>query len=468
MSLKFRLAFLYSLSVFIILLVSAFSIFLFNENFRREEFIKRLLLEASESLQLFTTAGSPTKILIDDLNQNASNFAHEVEINIFDSAYHLLYSSPQSSSPSISPNLFQTAKKKHDYVFERQGKETVLLYRVVNGRPLFVYESAFDKYGTRKSDNLKVLLTASVAGGLLLAAFLSFFYVRHAMSPLEELKSQIEKINEKNLKERIQVGNRNNEVWQIAKKFNEMLDRLEQAFEQRKNFVQLASHELRTPLANMLSQTESALGKSMSAGELQSVLVSLKEDQQDLIDLTNSLLTLSRYEKITALSDVSIIRIDEVLYEAVDFARHTWTSATVTVDFESVPENEDELKLQGNESLIKSALQNLLKNGIQYSTDNRVKVSIASGQHEITLQFENHGKQLSPDEQSRLFIPFFRGENSVSKKGYGLGLSIVQRIVHVHQGTVSYQPAGNNINQFIVHLPVYGKTKNPAGYSRIE
>jgi signal transduction histidine kinase len=71
----------------------------------------------------------------------------------------------------------------------------------------------------------------------------------------------------------------------------------------------------------------------------------------------------------------------------------------------------------------------------------------------VTLKFDNTGKQILPEEQSRLFIPFFRGENSMFKKGYGLGLSIVQRIITLHKGRISYQALDNNTNRFIVFLP---------------
>lgn len=453
MSLKFRLAFLYSLSVFIILLVSAVSIFLFNENFRKDEFTKRLSLEASESAELLFSVAGPSKSIIDDLNQNADNSSHQARIFIFDSAYNLLYSPHNISAPSISPALFRLARNNQNYIFTADGRECVLLSGTRNGRSFYVMACGYDVYGLRKSENLKVLLTASVFGGLLLSGFLAFFYVRQAMRPLEELKGQIEKINEKNLKERIPVTNKNNEVWQIAKKFNAMLDRLEQAFEQRKNFVRHASHELRTPLANMLSQTEAALSKNMPAGDYRDVLVSLKEDQQDLIDLTNSLLTLSRYGKVNYDTDWTSIRIDEVLYEVVDFAKQMWPTAVVTVEFETVPDNEKALEFEGNESLMRSAVQNLVKNAIHYSTDNQVRVSIVAEGKGITLHFENAGKQLSVEEQGRLFIPFFRGENSANKKGYGLGLSIVQRIIHVHKGTITYQPVGSNTNRFTVYLP---------------
>jgi signal transduction histidine kinase len=452
MNLKFRLALLFSLSVFVILLISALSIFLFNENFRKEEFTKYLALEGIERAERFFSIPGPSKSIIDDFNKFIDKSSDKTKFFIFDFQYRLLYSSPGSTAPAI-PTTFFTLSQKKEHYFTENERECVLSSGNYKGKKYYVLASGLDIYGHRKSDNLKVLLTASVLGGLLLSGFLAFFYVTHAMKPLEELKRQIEKINEKNLEQRIPVSNEHNEVWEIAKKFNAMLDRLEQAFEQRKNFVRHASHELRTPLANMLSQTESALGKNLSAQEYRQTLVSLKEDQQDLIDLTNSLLTLSRYGKISSGTDWTTIRIDEVLYEVVDFANQMWPTAIVTVDYETMPRNENDLEFQGNESLIRAAVHNLIKNAINYSGDKQVKVGINADARGITLHIDNTGNQLSPEEQNKLFIPFFRGENSVNKKGFGLGLSIVQRIVNVHKGTISYQALGDQKNRFTLYLP---------------
>jgi signal transduction histidine kinase len=80
-------------------------------------------------------------------------------------------------------------------------------------------------------------------------------------------------------------------------------------------------------------------------------------------------------------------------------------------------------------------------------------VSIDAAAKGVTLSFDNLGKQLLEEEQERLFIPFFRGENSINVKGFGLGLSIVQRVVTLHKGSISYKAVGGNINRFIVFLP---------------
>ena len=452
MNLKTRLAFLYSLSVFIILVASAVSIYLLNENFRKKEFIKRLVVEASENYRLYINTGKPEDV-IGALNTNAQNSLFEEQVFIYDSTLRLLYASPGSRPVEISPDLFLLAKKKQQS-FVIDGKESVILYRQQKNNSYYIIVTATDVYGYSKNDNLKLLLIFSVLGGILLSGLLAFFYVRHAMKPLEELKNQIEKIDEKNLEERVVIKRNNSEIWQIAGRFNKMLDRLQQSFEQRKSFVQHASHELRTPLTIMLAYTESALNKNLSPDEYKITLLSLKEDQQNLIDLTNSLLTLSSYEKVTSVDDLAPVRIDEVLYQTADSINQLWPKAIITVDFETVPEEEDFLVVAGNESLLRSAIQNLLKNAIQYSVDYKAKVLIDARENGITLKFDNAGKQLSDEEQVSLYIQFFRGENSTYKKGYGLGLSIVQRIITLHKGTITYKPIDGDINRFTLFLPL--------------
>lgn len=453
MNLKVRLALLFSLLVFIILIAFSVSIYLLNENFRKAEFVKRLAAEGKESSQLYFSAPKPTGKILDELNENSLNSLHEEKVFIYDSAHNLLYATPGSLNPGISSTTFDVARRKQIFTQNQGIREGVLLSE---NKKFYVFVSGLDIFGRRKSDNLKLLLIFSVVGGMIFAGLLAFFYVKQAIKPLEYLKEQIEKINEPNLKERIYIGNigkNNDEVSQIAKKFNDMLDRIEQAFEQNKNFVHHASHELRTPLATMLLQTEAALNKILYIEDYRRVLYSLREDQQYLIDLTNSLLALSRYEKITSHEDWTPFRVDEILFEIADLVKQEWIYANINIDFETIPDNEDYLMVKGNESLIKSALTNLIKNAIQYSKDQGVIVTLVGAEEGITLHFDNIGKRLSPEEQASLFIPFFRGNNSKYKKGYGLGLSIVKKIIEVHGGSITYHSLATDINRFSVFLP---------------
>jgi signal transduction histidine kinase len=452
MNLKIRIAFLFSLFVFIILLISAAAIYILNADFRQDEFFKRVEIEANEIAELYLKGQNSRVQVLKEINQSVSSGLPEEKAYIYDSSYNILYAT-DSSKPLVSPKNFKTAtQNKQDYI--REGdRETVLVYVSGQGNPYYVLASARDKYGHRKIEKLKIFLGLSVVGGLLLSGLLAFFYVRQIVKPLESLQQQMQKINEQNLTERVEVGKSHDEVSQIAKNFNAMLDRLEHAFEMRKNFVQHASHELRTPLANMLSQTEVALAKQQSTDGYREILQSLKEDQQDMISLVNALLILSQYEKITYLKDWTKIRIDEVLYDTVDVVKQQGPEVAVTIDFVEVPEKDDLLIIRGNESLIKSAVLNLLKNAAKYADDEKVNIVIDAKEAGITLLFENVGKQLLPEEQERLFIPFFRGENSINKKGFGLGLSIVQRIINLHKGSIRYEALQGNLNRFTVFFP---------------
>ena len=451
MSLRYRIAFLFSVSVFIILLISSLFIFLLNDDFREKEFNKRLLSESLQSEDIFTDNAFPTKKQIRDLNDNANNSLQSEYIFIFDSTLSILYSSLKSKPPNLTPSFFEKVKKTGNSFFATGNREGVIHYST-EIKPHYIVVTAVDLFGLRKRDNLQLLLLTSVIGGLILSGMLVLLYVTQALKPLDKLRIEIEKIDEANLKQRISYKG-STEVAKIGKQFNAMLDRIEQAFEQRKSFVQHASHELRTPLTNMLLQTESALGKQLTPTEYNKVLLSLKEDQQDLIELINSLLALSQYQILSLPNEKVLLRLDEVLFQSTDFISQIFPDAVITVDFETVPENEAMLIINGNEVLMKSALQNLIKNAIQYSYNRKVKISISILVETITINFENKGKQLAKEEQLNMFIPFFRGENSIHKKGYGLGLSIVDRIIKLHKGTINYSTKGEDSNCFTITLP---------------
>jgi signal transduction histidine kinase len=452
MSLKFRFALLFSLSVFLILAISAVSIYVLNEGFRKEEFFKRLKVEAEESSAIYFEHNTSRVENERELLINAHNSLPVEKLAILDSSQQVLYFTPDNYQINIPGSTYKLARQKGSHLFSDDDREAVVTYKT-SPAPHYVVVSAYDTFGRNKVTNLRIILIFSVIGGLILSALLAFFSVKQIMKPLSHLKQQMQRINEQNLTERLVVDKANTELMQIANNFNDMLDRLEDAFETRKSFVQHASHELRTPLANMLSQTEVALHHELTTSEYRDILQSLKEDQQEMISLTNSLLLLSQYENLTYLDTWKRLRIDELVYETIDITKTVFRKTAISVDFETMPEDEETLIFKGNEMLVKSAIQNLIRNACNYSDDDRVNIIINPQNSGITIFFENSGKQLSKEEQEKLFIPFFRGENSTNKKGFGLGLSIVQRILSLHKAKVSYVAVGSNINRFIVYFP---------------
>ena len=115
-----------------------------------------------------------------------------------------------------------------------------------------------------------------------------------------------------------------------------------------------------------------------------------------------------------------------------------------------MPENDADFIILGNETLLKSAFFNLIKNAFLYSVDHVVLITVESQGNSVLVHFDNKGMQLPADEKENIMQPFFRGSNALRTKGYGLGLSIVHRFITIHNGSVIYTPISNDINRFTV------------------
>lgn len=453
MSLKWRFAVLFSLFVSVILMASFTSIFVLYEEFRKEEFTRRITDHAIEISNAFTGLRNSGVEIVEKADRQSINALVNETIVIYDTAYRLLFKRPVTVNPVADKQLLNAAKRRGNLAFTDGDREAVVLYINSGQSKHFIVASAFDRYGRRKIENLKYILIFTFLGGLVLSGLFAFFYVRQIIKPVGELNRQMQRITENNLNERLATTRNNNELSRIANNFNDMLDRLQQSFEMRKSFVHHASHELRTPLASMLSQTEAALHKEGTPEEYKKVLVSLKEDQMDLIELTNSLLLLSRYESYKSSIEWALLRIDEIIYDIIDMIKEVYPQANINLEFVSVPEDSNLLTIKGNGALIGAALRNLVKNAYLYSSDRKVNILIDAGTQGIKIVFDNKGKQLNSEEQKQFSIPFFRGENAANIKGTGLGLSIAERIITLHKGQLRYKAVQDNVNRFILYFP---------------
>jgi signal transduction histidine kinase len=450
MNLKFRFALLFTLLVAIILSFSMAAIYLLYYNYRKEDFYRRLEQQAKQTFSLHFDSRVSDSLLY-DLSARSGRQLYEEEDYVIDSAYRIAYQFPDTAVFFLKDDVLAQAKnKKKTERFSIDEKEGIVIFYPQHNA--YVVSVALDRIGIRKVGNLRNILLIVCFGAVAATGVVSFVYARQITRPLSRLSEEIGSISESNLTQRVRVGRSNDELSQIAKSFNDMLNRLEKAFNIQKSFVHHASHELRTPLASMLLQTEYALRQDLPPEEYKKVLESLKEDQQGLIDLTNSLLSLSQFEKIAAAGSWPEIRVDELLFDTGEAAKKLFKDINISVGFAEVPEDENMLCLKGNDTLLKSAFLNLIKNAYRYSNNKQVALAISASTESIRVEVENTGRQIPEEERSRLFIPFFRGQNAMGKKGFGLGLSIVNRIIHLHVGTVHYEAEGAELNRFVVEF----------------
>ncbi len=450
MRLRIRFVLILTLVVTIIVLFAFYVIYTASSYIRKLDFDKRLWANAySEYLNYYNITETDSTNL-NKLAYYLPGLPIDLELILLDNNFNIIKTVPDTLQFKIDTIKLKKAREWEQLNLSTNDFRKLAFYFDKGGKESYAIAAGYDKYGFARLSTLRIIIGVVAGGCILVIGLFALYYVMVITRPLADFNLQMSNITANNLTKKIYLGRgniKNNEIVQMATAFNNMLDRLEKAFQLQKNFVHHASHELRTPLATMLSQTESALGKELKADEAKKVLESLKEDQQEMIDLTNSLLLLSQYENVQN-SNWPKIRVDETFYDAIASAQKMFNGILITFNFHEEPEKESYLCIRGNETLLRSAVRNLIKNAYHYSEDKRVDITMHVDQTAVYIHIENTGPVIKTEDREQIFLPFFRSDNAYNKKGSGLGLSIVKRIIELHKGTVNYDIVNENTNRF--------------------
>ncbi len=450
MNLKFRFALLFTLIVAFIQAITCFSIYYFYSDHRKVDYQTKL---KSEALLAYDAYLNESFFKNNTTNVLPAGFNNKVMYNrivvIYSDNQKPIALLPNNANIKLLGNEFEKIKKVNEYYFSRGEREYLGIY--LNEKKQFIVASAIDIEGLGKLSNLKLILIIVFFSSILLAALCSYFFVNSALRPLKILMQEIQQTTERSLWKKVNEGNGKDEIAKIAINYNNVLGRLKNAFETQQIFVQQASHELRTPLTVMYATTESALNKKHSEQEYINVLLSLKEEQINLIELTNSLLVLYQLDKHKNYHQWHSLRIDELLYDAVSYCKKIFTGISIDFSFENLPE-EQNLFIEGNESLLKASFINLIKNAFLYSDDKKLNIAIVALDQSLQIHFDNRGNHLTQQEIETLKKPFERSQDIGIIKGIGLGLSIVEKVLTFHNGHLIYTAMPNSINRFTVQL----------------
>nr|WP_323379409.1 HAMP domain-containing sensor histidine kinase [Streptomyces durbertensis] len=302
---------------------------------------------------------------------------------------------------------------------------------------------------------LSSLLRRSLVALLALAVLaFAFGYVMagRVLSPLGRITRTARGVAGSDLGKRIELDGPDDELKELADTFDEMLDRLDRAFNAQKRFVANASHELRTPLAinrTLLEVQMSDPDASVDLRQLGRALLATNERSERLVE---GLLLLARSEN--ELSERSPVDMAEVVTQAVDQVRAEAGTAKVELRLVLEP-----VRVQGNGVLLERVALNLVQNAIRYNVPEGGWVRVATsttGDGHALLRVENTGPVVPVYQVDDLFEPFrrLRGDRTGSGKGAGLGLSIVRSVAHAHGGAAAATPRGGGGLTVDVRVPV--------------
>jgi len=452
MNIRTRLTLRFTAIVATILVAFSVSVYILSEDYRREEFYTRLESRAITTARLFVTVQEVDVTLLRIIDRNSIHAMFQEKVLVFNPQDSLMYSSLDDLEVQYSPELIQRIRQQKVVEYTQGEIEHIgIVYEGEQGE-FVILSSAFDRYGRSKLQNLRNVLITGLIIGTLITILAGAVFAELMLRPIADMNAEVSNISAGKLSLRVGEGNRRDEIAQLAMNFNQMLRRLESAFDVQQQFVSNASHELRTPLAAITSQLQLILDKNRTQEEYQTALKSLLDDTRTLVELTNGLLTLAQSNLEKQQLQLKPLRVDEILFGAQNELGKAHPEYHFLIEYEALLEDESQLTILGNEHLLKTAFLNLMDNACKFSDDRTVRIRFAAKGTSIEITFSDTGIGIPAEDQDLIFAPFYRSVNSHTIRGHGIGLSLCQRILQLHNGSISVKSAPGKGSRFDVTL----------------
>ena len=305
---------------------------------------------------------------------------------------------------------------------------------------------------------------------ILLSSVCTYFLTKKALTPLQKLTSEVSQIQAQNLSTQLEVPNSKDEIAQLTSSFNEMLTRLDNAFSTQKQFSANAAHELRTPLAVLQTNLEVFEKKQEpEMVEYRQLFTMIKEQTARLSQLVGTLLDMTNLKSVPRTDHVSLEElVDEVFCDLDpvaekagisihfdDSSSQDWHTDVHTPDASAL--NNNIRNITGSYVLLYRAVYNLVENAIKYNRPNgSVTVSVKEKNGQAMILVKDTGIGISPENQKKIFDPFFRVDKSRSRAmgGAGLGLALVDSIAKEHGGIVKVLESSETGSTIALMLPM--------------
>jgi len=451
-------------------LVSALFIFGFLHLRLRHQLIKEI------DRFMFDEAEELTAVL--SLSRNEVDFLMRFEDEVISRKYYPLFFQILDKNGRI----FYTSKKFREIGYEvtdrvitnaKNGKETredirssyrrtpfrmisTPLYR--EGKLNYIIQVATHLRYVRKSLSnfisntlaaLPILLVLGALGGWLLA--------RRSLWPIGYIASKARRITSHSLSERLATRGTSDEMDELIETINGMIAGLESSFKRMAEFTADASHELKTPICAMRGEAEVLLSKERTAKEYQEGLTHFIERFDSLNRMINDLILLSKSDSSQVELKIVPLRLDLLIKDLCHFFQVLAEQNRIGLEMD-IPE---EVTVLGDKVRLQQLFTNLIDNAIKFTAQGSIRVSVEKNEKTVLAKIKDTGIGIPGEEQGKIFKRFYRVDKSRSREtgGVGLGLSIAEWIVHLHNGRIDVQSQLGQGSTFTVTLPLFSPTE---------
>lgn len=450
MNIRLKLSLRFTLIVATILLVFTLGIYYFSKFYRENDYYKRLYDRAYTTARLLLDVKEVDENLLRIIDRNTLALFQE-QIFIYDENKNKIYSNINGKFNIDS--IVNEIADDEPYRFRQNERETIAFIYKYNNHQFYVISSALDFYGIAKLSNLRIILIVGYLLSLVTTIIAGLVFSGKALQPISRVVGQVKNISISRLDLRLDEGNKTDEIAQLAITFNQMLQRLEEAFILQRDFVANAAHELRTPFTVLLAEIDYCLMHDRDKEQYINTLKRLSDVIRKISHLSNGLLHLARISFDNSNLEFENLRLDEILVDTCNEIIKANTNYKPYINFESLPENENMLIVSGNEPLLKIALKNLIENACKFSCSKEVFIELDAKEQMIALFIKDNGIGIPEEDLNKIFEPFYRGTNTRYFAGYGLGLALSLKIIQLHGGFIKVQSQVNSGSVFTVSLP---------------
>jgi heavy metal sensor kinase len=300
---------------------------------------------------------------------------------------------------------------------------------------------------------------------LVLAGACGWLLARRALRPVVETANAVRRITDRNLHERLPETQTTDEIGSLIQVFNELLARLDRAFEAQRRFTADASHEICTPLTILKGETEVALLERRTPREYEALLRSNLEEIERLSKLTNDLLWLARSDAGEQQFEKELLFLSELVTDVVKRLRPTADERGVSLRAELT----EMVLAEGDHAAVQGIVYNLIGNALRYTPrGGSVRVALRhSADGAARLEVSDTGMGIPPEALPHVFERFYRADNARAHEpnGSGLGLAICRAMAAAHGGRIEVESALGKGSRFTLILPASASLTQPAGVS---
>jgi two-component system sensor histidine kinase ArlS len=455
MTIKQKITIAFGLLVATFLLLFSFFIFQGYESYRRSLMRTRLQRRALSAQAYFLNRS--------EFQRSTYLTLPEQHETLFDDQNHRIYSSTYLTDYKPGINLLQAARREEVYFtytspqWESPKEGVALSFRYQN----LVYVAvvtAYDLSGRQTSRSLLALLVGGNVLSLVGIVLAGFLFARRAMRPFDQLIRQINAVTVNDFSFRLMHTPVQDEASYLAGSFNQLLSRLQKLALSHEHFIAYASHEIRTPLTVVKGILETSLAYDKTVLDTSQSVEKALARLERAIELANSLLRLTEVEGLNPSRLLEDINLVDTVFDTVTYFQEKYPDQLISLSLTDVfTETSSAFRVIGNNSLLRTALINILDNACKYSNFLPVQVQLTYQPDWVIIDIVDQGIGIPTAQLSDVFLPMMRAENVGSIPGSGLGLTLAEKIINIHQGALrihSVQGQGTTVSVRLPALPL--------------